>query len=87
MSNSLLYHGFNLIGYDYVSTKFENGKILFRIEHDKNRIQCPDCGSRDVILAGKQTREFRALPIGKKRPFYVCRSREFDARFAALLSK
>ena len=66
MSNSLLYHGFNVIGYNYVSTKYENGKIFFHIEHDRNRLECPDCGSRNIIQAGKQNRQFRSLPIGKK---------------------
>ena len=32
MSNSLLFHGFNLIGYDHVNTKYENGKF-FSIFH------------------------------------------------------
>lgn len=70
MSNSLLFHGFNLIGYDYVSTEYENGKIFFKIEHDKNRLECPDCGSREIIKAGKVDRQFRSLPIGKRNTYF-----------------
>jgi transposase len=66
MSTSLIYHAFNVIGYNYVSTKYENGKIFYNIEHDKNRLECPDCGSHNIIQAGKVLRQFRALPIGKK---------------------
>jgi DNA-directed RNA polymerase subunit RPC12/RpoP len=72
MSNSLLFHGFNLIGYDHVNTKYENGKIYFHILHDKNRLECPDCGSRNIIQAGKIERQFRSIPIGKKTHILTC---------------
>ena len=33
MSTSLLYHGFGLVGYTYVRTAYEEGKVIFTIKH------------------------------------------------------
>ena len=70
MSTSILYHGFGLVGYDYVKTRYEEGKVIFTIRHKRDKIRCPACKSRDVILRGTATRRFRALPIGHKRVFF-----------------
>ena len=66
MSTSLLYHGFGLVGYTYVRTTYEEGKMVFTVKHKRDKLHCPVCGSRDIILRGSVPRRFRTLPIGPK---------------------
>ena len=66
MSTSLLYHGFGLIGYTYAKTTYEGGKVIFTVKHKRDRLHCPACGSRDLILRGCAPRRFRMVPIGSK---------------------
>lgn len=69
MSTSLLYHGYGIIGYKYIRTKFESGQIIFKIAHDYFSLCCPNCRSRKFTLKGKYTRLIRSLPIGSKPVF------------------
>src|SRR5271163_3020204 len=48
MSTSLLYHGFGIVGYHYVSQSFEEGQVTFRIEKPRERHRCSECGSAEV---------------------------------------
>jgi len=66
MSTSLLYHGFGLIGYTYVRTAYEEGNMIFTIKHRRDKLYCPECGSRDLVLRGCSRRRFRMVPIGSK---------------------
>jgi len=66
MSTSLLYHGFGLVGYTYVKTVYEEGKVIFTVTHKRDKLHCPACGSRDLILRGCSPRRFRLVPIGSK---------------------
>jgi transposase len=66
MSTSLLYHGFGLVGYTYVRTAYEEGKVIFTVKHKRDRLHCPECGSRDLVLKGCLPRRFRMVPIGPK---------------------
>lgn len=66
MSTSLLYHGFGLVGYTYVRTTYEEGKVIFTIKHKRDKLRCPVCGSRDLVLRGCSPRRFRMVPIGSK---------------------
>lgn len=69
MSQSLLYHAFGIINYNYINTKYEEGQIFFTIKHNEYRLCCPDCKSKEVICRGMRDRTFRTLPIGKKPVF------------------
>ncbi|MDQ7004970.1 MAG: ISL3 family transposase [Ghiorsea sp.] len=70
MSTSLLYHGFGLpTGYEYQSSRYENGSIIFVILEKRFALRCSSCDSREIHLRGSHTRIFRALPIGN-RPCY-----------------
>lgn len=69
MSTSILYHGFDVIGYHYLKTEFKAGKIIFHIEKNPLKTRCSACGSRDVIKKGKVNRLIRTLPIGRKPAF------------------
>jgi len=66
MSTSLLYHGFGIVGYQYVGSRFEGGQVIFRIEQPRPRLRCPGCGSDHVWAQGGVERTFRTLPIGLK---------------------
>lgn len=66
MSTSLLYHAFCIRGYDYVSTRYEEGEIVFTIRHKPELLQCPDCGGKDLIMRGTVPRRFLAPGIGSK---------------------
>ena len=69
MSTSLLYHGFGLVGYDYVRSRYEEGAIIFSVKRKRGKFRCPECRCRDVILRGTLSRRFRMVPIGSKRVF------------------
>lgn len=66
MSTSLLYHGFGLVGYRYVSQSFQGGRVTVRIEQPRERLRCSHCGSADVWSQGGEERTFRTVPIGAK---------------------
>lgn len=66
MSTSLLYHAYQIKGYDYVRTQYDGGKIRFTIQHRSHRLRCVVCGSHDVICRGQTERTFRAPPMGSK---------------------
>jgi transposase len=66
MSTSLLYHAFGIVGYQYVSQRFQEGRVNFRIEQQRERLRCPQCGCDDVWKRGHQERTFRTVPIGPK---------------------
>ena len=69
MSTSLLYHGFGIVGYRYVSQSFEAGMTTFRIEQKRERFRCSHCGSDHVWAQGGVERSFHTLPIGSKPTF------------------
>lgn len=67
MSTSLLYHGFGVIGYHHVRTKYEGGAIIFVICQEPETLRCPECGTQRVLRKGSTTRRFRLIPIGSKK--------------------
>lgn len=69
MSTSLLYHGFGIVGYRYVRSRYEGGTIIFTIDQDPSTLVCPFCERREVIRKGKIPRRFMTLPIGGKTVF------------------
>jgi transposase len=69
MSTSLLYHGFGIVGYRYVSQSFQEGHVTFRIEQPRERHRCSACGSAEVWDQGGSDRTFRMVPIGSKPTF------------------
>ena len=66
MSTSLLYHGFGIVGYKHVHTKYVEGKVLFRVSQDRDDMVCPSCKSHQVTKKGSFLRNFRCVPIGRK---------------------
>jgi len=66
-----MYHGFGLVGYKYLKTEYKKGCIYFHIQKDFSKLECPDCGSSNVIRRGTKMRTFKTVPIGKKSVFLV----------------
>lgn len=66
MSTSLLYHMCGIVGYRYVHTKYQEGRVTFRIEQPRELLRCADCGSDDLWIRGRTDRTFRCLSIGSK---------------------
>ena len=66
MSTSFLYHVFGLVGYNYVKTQYQGNAIIFTISHKREKLQCPACKSRKVILRGTIKRRFKAFRFGFK---------------------
>jgi len=66
MSTSLLYHAFGIQGFQYVHSKYQEGKVKFSITKDPASLRCPCCNRLKVKRHGETTREFKSIPIGKK---------------------
>lgn len=66
MSTSILYHGFGIVGYQYVHAEYSGGKVVFRLRQDRHKMRCRQCGSREVTKKGFSLRRFRCVPIGRK---------------------
>src|SRR6266545_2836915 len=64
MSTGLLYHAFGIRGYDYRSTAYEEGRVIFTLEQRRHTYRCAVCAARDVRPHGHEERTFRAVPIG-----------------------
>ena len=69
MSTSLLYHGFGIVGYDYIRTAYREGDIIFTLSRKKFSLRCPLCKSKRIIKHGSLPRWFHALPIGRKSTY------------------
>lgn len=69
MSTSILYHGWGMVGYDYLSTRYEGGAIIFCVEPKDQTVLCPACGKAHVLRRGSKIRQFKGLPIGRKPVF------------------
>lgn len=70
MSTSFLYHGFGLVGYEYVRTRYEGGTITFKIRHKREKLRCPVCRGRKLIMRGTTRRRFKSVPVGSKVVFF-----------------
>ena len=67
MSTSLLYHGFGVRDYRYVSTRYVAGGMVFVVERKPDTYCCAACGSQNVWRHGVVVRSFRTVPLGSKR--------------------
>jgi transposase len=67
MSASVLYHGWGVRGFRHLRTQYLEGKVIFHIERAEDKRCCAGCGSKRVIKKGFIHRDFRTLPIGRKR--------------------
>jgi transposase len=88
-----LYHAFDIRGYKYSRTEYDNGQVIFTIYQEPETHRCSSCGSTQVISRGQVNRRFRSLPIGSRATFVAfaipraeCRAcgliRQVDVSFA-----
>ena len=66
MSTSLLYHAFDIRGYQYRRSDYVGGEVYFTLFQERARLRCPCCGSAQVTAHGGTQRCFRSLPIGSR---------------------
>lgn len=69
MSSSCLYHAFGVRGYRYVSTRYERGEMIVRIEASRESLRCSACGSQNVHVNERFLRRWRSVPVGAKLVF------------------
>ena len=70
MSTSLLYHAWGISGYEYVHTRYETKKIIFKVVQS-SQLRCPCCRHRKVKKKGTTTRQFKAVPIGFQKAVFI----------------
>lgn len=71
MSTSLIYHGFGVVGYNYLKMEYREGNIFIHIEKKPEYQYCADCKSRNTAKKGCVQRKLKTVPIGKKRVYLV----------------
>jgi transposase len=81
MFTSFLYHGFGLVGCDYVRTRYTGGAVIFYIKRKRWKLRCPVCRRRDVLLRGTVARRFQTVPIGLKRVFLDLEVQRVECRY------
>lgn len=69
MPHRWLYHAFGVRGYRYVSSRFERGEIVIRIDVPRESVRCPACGSGRVHVNERFLRQWRSVPVGSKPVF------------------
>jgi len=62
-----------MVGYEYQSTRFEGGAMIFSVEPQDKTVCCPECGRVRVTRRGSKVRRFKGLPIGNKPVFLETR--------------
>jgi transposase len=71
MSTSLLYHAFDIRGYHYTRTDYQDGQTIFTIRQEPETCRCSACGSPRLNFRGRVERRFRTVPIGRRATFVV----------------
>lgn len=68
MSTSLMYHTQGIKGFQHVSYKYEQDKVIQRIE--RKEFYCPECGSCNITLKSPHLRLIQGVSIAKKKLFF-----------------
>lgn len=69
MSQELLYHAFEIDGYDLAGIDCSEGETAFTLVPQAKRCRCSACGSREVIRRGVVPRLIKLVPIGSQPAF------------------
>lgn len=72
-TTSYLYHTLNLMRYQHLNTKFQQGSIYHHVIKKREERTCVHCKApwHKLTLEGRFERHFRALPIGRKPQWVV----------------
>jgi transposase len=77
-ATSYLYHCFGLIGYTHLRTEYQHGHVYHHVELQRDKRRCRGCNASwyELVLAGKFTRTFYGLPVGRRAQFVVLHGHE-----------
>ena len=67
METSFMYHCLGIRDQECTCTRYEGGRIIFKIRTRDDKLYCARCGSRHVIKSGSTVRRFRSVPIGSRQ--------------------
>lgn len=81
-TTSFLYHTMGLDGYRHLRTEYRGGSVYHHVERRWDRRFCRNCGAGwyELVFEGRFEREFRALPVGRRRQFIVVHGHEQRCR-------
>ena len=68
MSTSLLYHGFGIVGYRYVSQRFQAGQVTFRIRQPRERLAVRSATATTSGSAATRNGPSACYPSAPNRP-------------------
>lgn len=87
MSTSLLYHAFGIRGCPYVRTEYRHGDIRFTVRLERSHLRCRQCGCDQVILRGQAVRQFRTVPIGRRRVWITLPIQRVECRACGVVQQ
>ena len=67
MSNSLLYHAFNIKSVKYCSSSYIGNTIILNAEMTDRKFNCPECQATQHTFSGRKSRMLHLPPVGRKR--------------------
>jgi len=72
-TTSYLYHTLALTRYRHERTEYRSGSVYHHVSKKAEARQCAHCGARwiHLVMNGTFTREFHALPVGRRKQFVV----------------
>lgn len=66
MNPSYLYHAFGVRHQECTKTEYKGNPTIHHIKTRKEKLCCPECGSRKIIRSGCQYRDIRCVPVGHR---------------------
>ena len=66
MNSSFLYQAFGIREQEYHGCEYKDKSVTVKLQTRKDKLRCPQCGSRHVTGSGTVERRFRSVPIGSK---------------------
>ena len=66
---SYLYHTLGLTSYHLEKTEFREGAVYYHVRKKREARRCAHChaGRVHLVMNGKITRTFHALPVGRRK--------------------
>ena len=80
MEVTFLQHAFGLRDIAYIKTTYPEGLIHIHVRTNRDRLNCSNCGSNDVVKKGIKTRTFRTIPVGLQRVNIVAEVQRLECK-------